>query len=406
MKIQTILFKVFLPIAVVALAALVMVGLIKSRSAPKKVKSRETSVLVQTMQAALVKRNAVVRGTATVSPAREVTVIPQVSGMVVSVAENFTAGGFFNQGDLLFKIDDTDYRLVVQQAQAALAKAEVDIETIKSRAKIARQEWQSMQQAEGGEPAPLVLYEPQLKQAEAAFQSAMAVVKLANLNLYRTEVRAPFDLRVRSEDIDTGQFLRSGTPVAVLVGTREAEVRVPLLLEDLSWIDIPGPGRTRPGSKALVTTRGNRTASNGMTVNSGEGATSRQGQVVRSVGEVDAKTRMVKLAIVVKDPYSLERGNRGKVRLLFGAFVDVRIFGRALGEVFVVPRLALRDNSTLWLMDDEGKLKVTAVKVIRIEGEEVLVGGGLKAGDRVVLTNISGAADGMKLREMKEETAQ
>jgi hypothetical protein len=57
-------------------------------------------------------------------------------------------------------------------------------------------------------------------------------------------------------------------------------------------------------------------------------------------------------------------------------------------------------------MDDEGKLRVTPVTVVRRERDTVVLRDSFEEGDRVVLTNISGAAEGMKLRLAGEENPQ
>jgi multidrug efflux pump subunit AcrA (membrane-fusion protein) len=87
-------------------------------------------------------------------------------------------------------------------------------------------------------------------------------------------------------------------------------------------------------------------------------------------------------------------------------FVDVEIIGKTLSGVFVVPRAALREGDTVWTMDDEGKLRVTPVTVVRRERDTVILRDGFPEGASIVLTNISGAAEGMKLRLSGEENPQ
>jgi len=99
------------------------------------------------------------------------------------------------------------------------------------------------------------------------------------------------------------------------------------------------------------------------------------------------------------DPYRLEGGGNPKGRNLeIGMFVDVEIAGRTLSGVFAVPRSALRDGDSVWTMDGDGMLRIAPVTVVRRERDTVIVSDGLAEGDRVVLTNISGAAEGMRLR--------
>jgi RND family efflux transporter MFP subunit len=384
MNLRSKAVRVIMPLAIILLGIAVMTVLVKIRPAPRKGTAEQKGVLVRTITVKAEDRAASIKTTATVNPAMQISVIPQVSGIVKSVADGFSSGGLFKRGSLLFSIDDTDYKLALRQAKAAEARTEFELERIKSQASIARDEWKIMSGGEtGDEPNPLVLYEPQLKNAKAALESATSAVRLAELNVNRTRITAPFDCMVRSEDIDIGQYVRSGTAVAAIVGTNTAEVIVPLLQGDLEWIETGDKG-----SEATVTDDKKKAVWHGT--------------VTRSFGEVDTKTRMVKVVVEVKDPYGQKTGNE-TAHLLFGSFVDVEIKGRELSGVFVIPRSVIRENSTVWTMDGDGMLRIKKVNVLRIEGENAIVSGGLEDGDKVVVTNISGAAEGMLLRTVSGE---
>lgn len=391
--------KKLLPVGIILLGLILMVSLIKMRPSPKKTKPRSSGVLVELMTLERTDWSARVTGTASVKAAREISIIPQVSGQVKMTSRSFVEGGFFNKGQVLFRIDDTDYRLALKQAQAAESRAEYELEQIKSRADIARREWEIIsgtpgavndKDASGNDsaPNPLVLYGPQMKNAQSSLESAAAAVELARLNLERTTVRAPFDCRVRQKSIDTGQYVRVGTQVALIADTNSAEVMIPLEREELGWLSIPGPGPVRKGSKAIVTLPGT------------DQERGWQGRVVRSVGEVDMKSRTVQVVVAVDDPYGLKKANMGRQPLLSGSFVNVSITGSRLEGVFSIPRATLRDNDTLWLMDEDSSLKIVRVNVARIEGDNIIIRDGIEEGDRLVLTRISGAADGLKLRDM------
>ncbi|MGB6410187.1 MAG: HlyD family efflux transporter periplasmic adaptor subunit, partial [Candidatus Deferrimicrobiaceae bacterium] len=215
------------------------------------------------------------------------------------------------------------------------------------------------------------------------------------LDLARTSVYAPFPCLVRSEEIDLGQYVTVGRNVATVAGTGAAEIVVPLPLEEMQWITIPRKGSNGNGSKAQVK------------LSVGDQVLTWKGRVIRSLGEVDPRGRMAQVVVAVADPYNLERGRGPKRRdLEIGMFVDVEIIGKTLSGVFSVPRSALRDGDTVWTMDDEGKLRVTPVTVVRRERDTVVLRDGFQEGAKVVLTNISGASDGMKLRLAGEENPQ
>jgi RND family efflux transporter MFP subunit len=383
-------FKIILPLLIVAFGIFGMRLMVLSRTAPSKAVRENPGLLVETMKATRRDHPVRVHGTGTVQPRQEADITPQVSGRVVEISPRLVAGGFFEKGDLLFAIEAIDYRLAVDRAQAALARAEVDLATVESQARIARGEWERLNLDDGEEPNPLVLYEPQLKNARAGVASARASLAQAELDLKRTRVVAPFNCLIRSEQIDFGQYLRAGTSVAVVAGSDNAEVLVPLPMEELRWLRIPGPGEAE-GSPATACFR------------CGDDTFEWQGRIVRSLGEVDSRGRMSRVVVAVEDPFGLRRSaKKERPRLELGMFVEVALHGETLREAISLPRKALRDDDTVWLADAENLLRIVPVDVLRQEKDEVLIGGGLPEDARLVLTSLSGAAEGMKLRPLAE----
>ena len=391
MSYKTKFLKIAVPLLVIIFGIVIMVTLVSRRPAPNREIRNDPGMLVQVFRAEKKNTEITVKGTGTVEAAQEVSVIPQVSGRVNSISPKLVVGGLFNEGEILFEIEDTDYRLALERAIADRAKAEYELATIESQARIARAEWERINKNSETSPNPLVVYEPQLKNAQAALASAAASVKQAELDLERTKLRAPFNSRVRSENIDAGQYLRAGSSAAVLSGTDKAEIVIPLPLNDLRWLTIPRQGEKKTGAPAYVQ------------VNIGEKQHEWNGHVVRSTGEVDPKSRMMQIVVEIHDPYGLtEKKDRARPALAVGTFVDVLIKGRTVKDVFTIPRTAFRDNSTVWVMDSTNKLKIRKVVPLRIEKQEVIIAEGIGEEDMIVVTNVSGAADGMKLRPMKK----
>jgi RND family efflux transporter MFP subunit len=236
-------------------------------------------------------------------------------------------------------------------------------------------------------PNSLALYGPQLKDAKANQASARASLRQAEIDLERTTVKAPFNCVIRSESLDLGQYVKSGSGVVVIAGTDTAEVVVPVNLDDLPWLEIPGPGRSSTGSMAKIILK------------TGNNSFSWQGHIDRSLAEVDPLGRMARLVVSIQDPYLLHSaGEEGQPVLALGSFVDISFTGRTMQEIFALPRRALRDNNTVWVMTDDNLLMVKTVNPVRLEKNEVFINEGIAAGDRVILTNLTGAANGMKLR--------
>ncbi len=389
MKNKNKIFTTALPVIVILVGIGAMILLAKSRPAPKKQALPNKGALVQLITVSTENRRAEIHSTGTVQPSRQIAIITQVGGQISRLSPQCVAGGFIKAGELLFAIDDADYRLAAAQAKATVAKAEADLATARGKAEVARMAWERF----GGEtPAvnPLVLHQPQLKTAAANLAAAQASQTKAQLNLTRTEVRAPFNCLVLSEELGIGLTVRVGSPVARIVGTDDAEVIVPLPLAELPWCVIPRLSVNTPGSPAtLSATIGNRKFQ-------------WQGKILRSLGEIDPKGRMARLAIRVEDPYRLKNSKNLPLDLTMGMFVEVTIHGEALNKIVALPRKAMRPDSTVWLMDNEQKLRLRPVQVARFTDTEALISKGLAPGEKVVLTPLNGAADGMALRAQNE----
>ena len=283
--------------------------------------------------------------------------------------------------------------MAIAHAQATLAQAELELLRNENLADLARKEWHSLNSESDLEPNPLVVYEPQLKSARALRDAAQANVKQAELNLERTRVFAPFDCYVRSEQLEIGQFLNAGAPVATVAGIDQIEIVVPLPLEEIVWLQVPRKGTKQRGSLAKVE------------LQSGGRTFHWQGEITRSLGEIDPRNRMARVVVTVNDPFTEDTEKANLLNdLLPGMFVNVQILGEELSDIISVPRGAMHDNDTIWVIDDENRLHIREVDILRRERDEVLIRSGLDANEKIVLTNLSGAAEGMLLRPKMRET--
>lgn len=333
----------------------------------------------------------VIRGEGTVAPLRQIDMIPQVGGEVVYVSPSLVDGGAFTRGDLLIRIDPEDYRLAVTLARAKVEDAESKLATLKAESAAALEEWRIHlrdKDSAGSEPPPLLVKKPQLQAAGAQLAAQRAELRRAELNLERTEIHAPFNGRVSRENVDTGQVVTPGQSLGTLYGTDSAEVVVPLQSSDLAWFEIPG--FTNGGDRgAEVVVRGRL---------AGEERTWK-GRVLRSKGRLDERTRMLDVVVGVDDPYAT------RPPLAVGMFVSVDILGKPLPGAVRIPRAALRQGGVVWVVK-AGRLRFRPVEVARVQGDDVMVSGGLEAGELVAVSGLKTAVDDMAVRtvvESKEE---
>lgn len=242
--------RALLPPLILLVAILLLVAMITLRPQPPERSNERPPVLVDVLEVQPETVRFKVSGQGNVKPKHMTNLVTQVSGQITEVADNFVNGGFFKKGDVLLQIDTADYRVALQTAKASLAQAKAGLAEESARAQVAKEEWESLQM---GEIPSLGIREPQVASAVAAVQSAEAAVAKAERDLDRTTVRAPYDGILQSKNVDIGQFVSMNTQVGLLYGSEVAEVRVPLSDRDLAYIDLPESGHEGAYPQVMLT---------------------------------------------------------------------------------------------------------------------------------------------------------
>ncbi len=319
----------------------------------------------------------------TVVPARQVVLRSRVSGQVESIHPEFTEGGFLKKGDLVLQLDDADYRLALARAKANLVDARYALKLELGRQEVAKKEWSLLNSGKKSDPADseLALRVPHLDKATADVAAAEAGVKEAALDLERTRITAPFNAMVRSRSVDVGSQVSPQDALAELVGTDAYRIQASIPVGRLDWIRIPEKS-DGSGSPATVYDKDGHTM---------------EGRVVRLMGDLESEGRMARVLVEVADPLRRQAGKEGPP-LLIGEYVKVRIEGRVLKDVFVIPRTALRDGEAIWLAGDDDTLQIRRVQTLWRDADTVVVKDGLKDGDALVVTDLPAPVAGMKIR--------
>jgi RND family efflux transporter MFP subunit len=326
----------------------------------------------------------------TVSPRTESDLIPQVSGVITWVSPSFVSGGFFEQGDVLLRIDPRDHEAALERARAARVRAQSEHE----RAVVEVRRMRGLRERNAASMAQLQDAESAERVAGAALREAEAALGQAERDLERTEIRAPYRGRVRSEQAGTGQFLTRGTPIARLYATDYVELRLPVPDSQLAYLDLP---LWRDGSAAPV----GRNSEVLLQAEFGGREHLWRGRVVRTEGEIDPRSRMVNVVARVEKPYQRD-GDDSRPPLAVGLFVKAEILGRVVEQVVELPRSALRRGDRVMVVDGGARLRFRQVVVLRKDREKVLIESGLSPGERVVISPIENAIEGMLVRPVSD----
>jgi len=375
-----------LPVVLVVVAIFMAVAMVKMRPEAERKAQTKPRPVVTAFTIETGAQTVTVRGFGSVKAKRSVDLVPQVSGEIIEKSATFEAGAYCAAGDILLRIDDTDYALAAARAEADVAQAALNLALAEEEALVAREEWErhgSSSTAGEREATDLVLRKPQLELAEATLASAQAALRQAQVNLGRCVICAPFDGRVLAANGDVGQYLRSGNMIGTVYATDIAEVTVQVADNDLAWID--------------VTQGGGDDAHTAVTI-SAEFAGHRHtwdGRAVRLGGAVDSRSRLVPVVVEIQNGY---RRDGDRPPLVDGLFVEVLFNGTPAAASVVIPRTALRPENKVWVIDDESRINIRRVDVSRAGVDQAVISAGLAPGERVCTSNLQFVTEGLPVR--------
>ena len=191
-----------------------------------------------------------------------------------------------------------------------------------------------------------------------------------------------------------GQYVTAGTPVGRVFSIDTVEVRLPLTDSQLVELNLPlgfmAGHISEPPVVAFTAGMGNREYR-------------WRGHIVRVDAAVDPRTRLIYATAEVTDPYGLAATDG--MPLAVGMFVSAEIESVAERVAYVMPRLALRNQDKVYVINADNRLEIRTVTVLSTSEERVLVAGGVVPGERVVTSTLPNAVDGMEV-EPVERRAQ
>lgn len=376
-----VLFNILVCLLILAAGAGAFAYFMQNKVSAKKVRRPPRAPLVETIEARRSNVPMQLKAMGTVTPSREIVLKPEVSGTVQEISPNLTPGGRITAGELLVRLDPRQYELEVTKREIGVQSAEADLALEQGQQVVAREELKMLSAEEGGLlQTDLALRKPQLLQAKAALESARADLEQARLDLSRTELRAPFNALVTDRQVNTGSQVSPGNALATLVGTDEFWVQAALPLDVLARLNLEQPGGVP------------------VTLRPQAGSAHWEGRLVRLAGELTEETMMATGIVVVPGP--LSPADPGQRPLILGEYVSLEFPSEPLEDVFALPRGALREGGTVWVLAGKpGKRRLEALPVTPLgtDHDRVFIRQGLEEGARVIVSELTGALDGMQV---------
>lgn len=315
-----------------------------------------------------------------IESSRRSVLASEVAGKVIETSDLFDPGYEVKKGDILLQIDPVDYEAAVARAKSTLADTESALETEKALAAQAQRDWEKL--GRGGTPSDLVLRGPQLRSAEAKLEAATSDLAKAENDLKRATVRAPYDAIISSTATEIGSYLTPGTPIAEVFQTDPYEIRLPLSVDEVWFLEKGPDGKPQGEVKIEAETAGQRSTWTG--------------KIVRTEGEIDRQSRSVYLVAEVS-----AKSDDGSATLQPGQFTRAGIPSREIPQLAAIPFSAFLDLERIAIVDEEDKLRFRTTEVVFREGETVYISGGPKEGERLCITELSRMIEGDQVEPVK-----
>tara|TARA_R110001592_G_scaffold175308_1_gene414329 strand:+ start:12035 stop:13219 length:1185 start_codon:yes stop_codon:yes gene_type:complete len=309
------------------------------------------------------------------------SLIAEVAGKLTFVSPKLIAGGQFQKGDKLAQIDSRFYEAELIVAEGNLVTANFKLEEEIALGQQAEANWKKIGQSKIA--TSLALRKPHLIAAKAQVRSAQALLEQAKLNLEKTAVVAPYSGKVRSKYIDEGQYLTANTVLADIFGSNALEVRLPLALLQVSFLNLPGSDAgVEKFEKSPVV----------LTATQGFGDHHWDAEITGVEHALDPQSKQLNLIAEIKQ----QKNSAIPASLKLGQFVKASIEGRRLDKVFVIPRSAFHQNETVYLSESERLVK-RKVTLIWSDEKYAVVKEGLKVGDTLIITPLANPISGTLL---------
>jgi RND family efflux transporter MFP subunit len=318
--------------------------------------------LVSVLRPLISSEQLVVSSTGSVAVRSYVSLMSQVSGRVVATSKALRNGGKFAAGETLVTLEQRDFILALAQVQADVTSARASLQLSKAEASVDIISYQRLNP--GKAVPPLIAKEPQIAQANAQLQAAVARRDIAQVNLDRSVYSLPFSGRVVESSADEGQMLNSSQSFGRVYALDAVEIVISLAPQELAKI-APAENRV-----AVIT-------ADGFTF---------EGRIDRISAERDPRTRFSQVFLT---------SNNGP-QLTPGTFVSVTLSGPIIENTFKLPVSSLQIGQTFWIVKDGTISSVPANILGRSNGQYLVEA--FEYGEGIVTGTVPGARDGLPVR--------
>ncbi len=323
--------------------------------------------------------------TGRLQPSRKSSLQFEVSGRLV--ARHVEPGQAVAEGEVLLEIEDGDLQDALLNARASLQQEEAEIardrellrlsaeeqsllmNEVRRLKKLEQDSLSSLSRSDEVQRQLLNLQAAEsrlrfsVNTAPARLRKAQVAVNVAERNLARARLRAPFASSVNSVQVEPGDYVTPGQAALSLVQVEMLDLALEVPGDVISALSI------------------------GQQIELQLGSESRQGRVIARAVDPSAQTLTYALRIRIS--------GQGAVA---GQLAEARLPGQTIDAAILVPRPAiLREEGGAYVfVVEQNTLKRQAVKILLADGDDFVIRG-LQSGVSIVARNVAALADGQQI---------
>ena len=314
---------------------------------------------------------------ATIKGKQDVEIRPMVSGFITKL--HVDEGSVVKRGQVLFTIDQVQYRAAVETAKATVATAEAALQT----QELTTQNNRELNKRGIVSDYQLSTSENQLAQAKATLAQAKASLVNAERNLQYTEVTSPSDGIVGQIPYRVGSLVSASMATPMTTIADNSEMFAYFSMTERQLLQMIREGGSYKDILAKMPEIQLQLIDGSIYPDSG--------RVETISGVIDPTTGSVSMRALFPNAHNVLRSNStGNV-----------IFPNILTDVILIPQSAtteIQDKKFVYVVQQDNTVKNTEIQVYTLnDGKNYYVTGGLKAGDKIVIEGVQTLDDGQAI---------
>jgi len=350
-------------VIIISVMLLVIAAGCSKKEKPRVIKL--VNVRVAAVQSKTVKPNISTVGT--LKPLHEIVISPEVDGIVTSLF--IEDGKYVKKGDVLAVINETDYALDLQRAQATVKQAEATLANTKmeyGRKQILLKEELVTKQQFDDVSTRMVIAENDLGKAKATLE-------LAKQRHIKTRILSPATGAVKDKRITSGAFARASVPICSIIVINPLKLNFTVGEKDVS--------RIKSGQEVSFYV---------------DAYPSREfkAKVSSIYSSLDDRTRALTVEALAPN---------GDNVLKAGFFAQVKLYTDAEKNALLIPSTAIvyDESKTRVFVLDGDIAKEKQISTGDTYGDMIEVKSGLSAGEKIVVVGQNNLAEGVKVNILK-----